>query len=177
MELFWQHGYEGVSTAHLGAAMGIAIPSLYAAFGSKQALYAECLALYGERFGHYLVTTLSGELSARDSLDSVLRQACQVYTGRQHPRGCMVATAGLQAATEMESAHAPAQRMRRDSKKIIERRLQRAVQEGELAAETDCDAMAAYFALVIQGLAVQARDGASLQKLLRMVDVAMAAWP
>lgn len=177
MELFWEHGYEGVSTARLGEAMGIASPSLYAAFGSKQELYAECLELYGQRYGNYLAATLAGPQSARDSLDNVLRQACQVYTGKHHPRGCMVATSGLQAAPDVEAAHAPAQDMRRNSKKLIEQRLLRAVKEGELAPGTDCDALAAYFALVIQGLAVQARDGASLQKLLRMVDVVMAAWP
>ncbi|MCK9194847.1 MAG: TetR/AcrR family transcriptional regulator, partial [Nevskia sp.] len=35
MDLFWQRGYEGVSVADLTAAMKIAPPSLYAAFGSK----------------------------------------------------------------------------------------------------------------------------------------------
>ncbi|WP_163368077.1 TetR/AcrR family transcriptional regulator, partial [Enterobacter hormaechei] len=39
MRLFWRHGYEGVSLNDLTAAIGIAPPSLYAAFGSKAGLY------------------------------------------------------------------------------------------------------------------------------------------
>jgi hypothetical protein len=35
LNLFWERGYEGVSTAELTRAMGIASPSLYLAFGDK----------------------------------------------------------------------------------------------------------------------------------------------
>ena len=46
MRLFWRHGYEGVSFGQLTAALGIAAPSLYAAFGNKAALYREALDRY-----------------------------------------------------------------------------------------------------------------------------------
>jgi len=41
MEVFWAKGYEGASLSDLTAAMGINSPSLYAAFGSKEALFLE----------------------------------------------------------------------------------------------------------------------------------------
>ncbi len=44
--LFWEHGYEGVSVSQLVEEMGITPPSLYAAFGSKEGLYREAVALY-----------------------------------------------------------------------------------------------------------------------------------
>ena len=45
MELFWEHGYEGASMSDLTAAMGINSPSLYAAFGCKEQLFREAVAL------------------------------------------------------------------------------------------------------------------------------------
>ena len=48
--LFWLKGYEATSIADLTEAMGIGSPSLYAAFGSKEALYAEALRHYAEKY-------------------------------------------------------------------------------------------------------------------------------
>ncbi len=46
MEVFWRRGYQGASMTDLTAAMGIGSPSLYAAFGSKEALFREAVDLY-----------------------------------------------------------------------------------------------------------------------------------
>ena len=48
--LFWRKGYAATSVSDLTDAMGIGSPSLYAAFGSKEELYAEALHHFGERF-------------------------------------------------------------------------------------------------------------------------------
>ena len=59
MRVFWREGYQGASIADLTGAMGIAPPSLYAAFGDKRALYLEALALYGETMGTALWAVLA----------------------------------------------------------------------------------------------------------------------
>jgi len=177
LDLFWRHGYEGVSTATLASAMGIAPPSLYAAFGNKESLYRECLDLYAQRHGAFLGDALLSDLPARACMKQALRAACRQYTDSSHVAGCMVSAAGLQGSPAHAAQHAQTEAMRLQARQAIEQRLKRARTEGELAAGTDCAALAGYFALVIQGLAIQARDGASTSSLLRMVDVAMAAWP
>lgn len=44
MERFWRDGYEATTIATLTEAMGINAPSLYAAFGDKDRLFAQAAA-------------------------------------------------------------------------------------------------------------------------------------
>ena len=46
MVLFWRKGFAATSMNDLCDAMGVRSPSLYAAFGSKEALYLEAIEHY-----------------------------------------------------------------------------------------------------------------------------------
>jgi hypothetical protein len=59
---------------------------------------------------------------------------------------------------------------------VIKQRLNRSVAQGELSAELDTNAVAAFYATVIHGLGVRAGDGASRAELMAAVDGAMAGW-
>src|SRR6266849_7921221 len=48
LKVFWRKGYEGTSLPDLTRAMGINRPSLYAAFGNKEALFRKALDRYVE---------------------------------------------------------------------------------------------------------------------------------
>src|SRR4051812_3480675 len=64
LTLFWERGYEGTSIADLTAVMGITPPSLYAAFGSKEALFREALSLYRHRAGGITPAEVADEPTA-----------------------------------------------------------------------------------------------------------------
>ncbi|UGT63462.1 TetR/AcrR family transcriptional regulator [Nocardia asteroides] len=93
-EVFWEHGYEGTSLADLTTAMGIASPSLYAAFGSKEALFREAVELYGATYGGYTERALREEPTARASIEAMLRDNAAAYTAPELPHGCMIVLAG-----------------------------------------------------------------------------------
>ena len=58
LQVFWRKGYEGATLPDLTDAMGINRPSLYAAFGNKEALFRKVLERYAEGapedFGTYM---------------------------------------------------------------------------------------------------------------------------
>jgi AcrR family transcriptional regulator len=177
MDLFWRHGYEGTSTAQLTAAMGIAAPSLYAAFGSKDQLYLEALALYQNRHGSHFGKALTADIQGKEAILELLLGAAREFTDSGHAAGCMVATANIHSATESKEVANVARDLRLAAAASIRQRLEQAITAGELPAKTDAALLGAYFAMVLQGMAVQAHDGASLAKLEQMAELAMQAWP
>jgi hypothetical protein len=50
------------------------------------------------------------------------------------------------------------------------------VAEGELAGDVDTERIAAFYTTFLNGVSVQARDGAPRAQLHALVDMAMAAW-
>src|ERR671915_96387 len=74
MLLFWEKGYEETSIGDLTKAMGIAAPSLYAAFGDKRALFDEAVALYEPRQG-------AGELPQGTDIDVLASYVSTVLAG------------------------------------------------------------------------------------------------
>ena len=174
LELFWQHGYEGVSIAALTRAFGIAPPSLYAAFGSKAELYREALDRY--------VSLTAGdedldELSAYDAIASILRRGAVLISRDDRPRGCMISSGMLACGPDYAGLANDVRQMRLDMLHDFERRIRADVASDRLPACVDAAALARFYATVAQGLSVQARDGATTEELLAVVSQALAGWP
>ncbi|MBA5735254.1 TetR/AcrR family transcriptional regulator, partial [Escherichia coli] len=72
------------------AAMGIASPSLYAAFGSKEALFRQALDHYGATEGREIWDGVERASSAHDAIQNYLMNTARVFTRRSKPAGCLV---------------------------------------------------------------------------------------
>lgn len=166
MRLFWRHGYEGVSLSDLTSAIGIAPPSLYAAFGSKAGLYREALDHYFGMQG--ALTDLGDATDVPQSIETMLRNAVDAVTSTEGERGCMVSSGMLQSAPEHSELAGELTARRDDMRHAISHALLRWIDTAR--AET----LARYLVTVLQGLSVQARDGATRDELERVVDEVIA---
>ncbi|MBB3892753.1 AcrR family transcriptional regulator [Phenylobacterium haematophilum] len=176
MEVFWTKGYEGASISDLTEAMGIGSPSLYAAFGSKEALFREAIELYGRTEGPAIWDAVENAPDARSAVAGFLTATAHSFSRPGKPRGCMVVLSQLNPTEASASVCAALRENRAQGQSGLERRLRRAVEVGELAPGTDVAALAAFYLTVQQGMSIQARDGASEETLLAVAKGAMAAW-
>ncbi|MBI2422848.1 MAG: TetR/AcrR family transcriptional regulator [Candidatus Hydrogenedentes bacterium] len=176
LRVFWRKGYEGTSLPDLTEAMGINRPSLYAAFGSKEALFLRALERYGEGPAAYVDEALK-EGDARAVAESLLFGAARLLGDPRNPRGCFL----VQGALAGSEAAGPVRRAlitkRAAGEIAIRKRFERARREGDLSPDTNCTDLARYIATVLQGMAVQAAGGAKRGALLRVAAIALRAWP
>ena len=176
MLLFWRHGYEATSLSDLTAAMGITAPSIYTAFGDKKRLFLEAL-------GRYLsgpVTSdsiIEGAGTAEEAAWGLLRAAAIGFTGADSPPGCLLASAAISCSTAAADVQGELATTRRRIEARLHDRIVQAVKAGEMAADTDAEALAGHVMAVIQGMSTLARDGAPREKLTRVAATAMLAWP
>jgi AcrR family transcriptional regulator len=173
LPLFWEQGYEGTSMAQLTAALGINAPALYSAFGSKEALFREVVGLYFSDGVGFNPTIYFDEPTAYDVVERILYEAAAAYTATTHPRGCMVATGMLGCAPEHRSIASEIAEFRRATKKALEIRFREARLSGDLLADTDVASLAGFCMAVLQGLSVQARDGANYESLKHVAAAAL----
>ena len=177
LDLFWRRGYEGVGVAELAAAMGLSVQSLYGAFGAKAGLYEAALELYQASHGAFAAEALRDGETAYAAVRNLLQQAAVRYEQGVHPGGCLVSTGLLTCAEDNTGVAETLRGMRLEARAAIAARIEAGRQAGEVPYDTDVEALAGLIAATIQGLSVQARDGASADDLGGVVKVALEAWP
>ena len=176
MEVFWEHGYEGASLTDLTSAMGITKTSMYAAFGNKEQLFRKALELYDKGPASYGARALA-EPTAHAVARALLDGAVQATTRPDCPSGCLGVQGSLAAGDLGQPVRETLVEWRNDACLRLEKRFQRAVDEGDLPKDTDTSRLARYIMTVSFGIAVQAASGTSRDDLQEVADMALRDWP
>jgi len=177
MRLFWEQGYEGTTFDQLITAMGISASSFQNTFGSKERAYEEATQFYLDEKARWFAGALAGEGNTRSIFEKLIASTAEAFTTGCDPAGCMISLAGTHNAPECDRIRDMMAAKRNLSEAAMRTRLEEGIAAGELPAGTDAAAMAAYFSTLFQGMAVQARDGATRDQLMRIGALAMRIWP
>ena len=177
MLVFWRKGFAATSMSDLCDAMGISSPSLYAAFGSKEALYLEAVEYYVRTIGPPVWDKLAEGATVRAGIKNLLIAYTEsLPKSRATPAGCMALLAAV--GDEWPAAIVRVvKKVRLEMLGTLRSRLETAVARGELPASADIDGLSRFYLSVFQGMAVQAKDGATQAELRAVAAAAMAAWP
>lgn len=166
MDLFWARGYEGVSIADLTAAIGVAPPSLYHAFGSKAGLFEEAVALYQRGEAGLDLEKLAGAATLSEWARGLLEAAAENVT--KSGRACLIASGMIVCHPDNREV----------AEGLADRRAFFRQAIGERLAHWIPEAMAQdlsrYLVTVLQGLSMQARDGATFEELCPTIELALS---
>ena len=175
LAVFWTKGYEGASMADLTEAMGITKPSLYAAFGNKEALFTKALDLYEREKLAYVGEGLKAA-TARGVAEHFLRGALDMHTGEQC-RGCLTVIGASACGDEAEGIREQVVERSAKARQALQARFEQAQADGELPDHLDPAGLTAFLTAMLQGMSVQAGAGASRAELEQLVQTCLSTWP
>jgi AcrR family transcriptional regulator len=174
LRVFWQKGYEGASLTDLTEAMGITRPSLYAAFGNKEALFKHALDLYEKEKLAYVRRALEAP-TARGVAQRMLDGTIENITSEC--RGCLGVMTSVQCSNQDSPIRDDVSARAQTARNAIVERMQHAIDAGDFTIPVEAEAMTRYLIALMQGISVQAGAGASREELQHVADAALAIWP
>ena len=176
LRVFWLKGYDGASLSDLTKAMRINRPSMYAAFGNKEQLYFKTLERYSKSRNEHL-NEFSAAPTARESVELLLRDTVEKVTDPKNPGGGCFGVQGAMTCFNMSrQVREHIGDMHVAFERLVKERFNRAIEAGELPRGSAAD-LARLCAVMIQGIALQAKTGSSRKELHRVVDLHLATWP
>ena len=173
MQVFWAKGFAATSLDDLAAAMGMNRPSIYNAFGNKEAIYRTALARFCGQAGAGLEAALGGSDNLEEGLVTFFDHAIELYCSGEPALGClMICTAPAEAINRPDVGG--------DLRTLIEqldqaftRHLSEARRNGSLADTVEPTQAAKLLQATLQTLALRARAGESKSSLRQLARYAV----
>ena len=178
MALFWQHGYEATSLAHLVEATGAKAPTLYAEFTNKEGLFRAVLDRYIALFAEKQESLLfDDQKSVEEALKAYVSEVAACFTSKDTPAGCFIITtsAALAASSDEIAAAIKARHVQREQ--ILTRFFAQRQSRGELPAQCDIAGLVRFVGCILHGMSVSAREGATCAELQQIIHTLMRLWP
>ena len=169
-EVFWTKGFSATSLDDLTVAMGMNRPSIYRAFGDKEAVYRKALMQFCQGMEAAFERTMLAEDDIRKALASFYQDALAVYTSGDQPKGCLVMGTAVAAAVCHPEIQADLLNVIRDLDQKIAKRLEQARDAGQLEASFDATGRAAVAQSLLHSLSLRARAGETPKRLRRMIE-------
>ena len=176
LEVFWRKGYDGTSLSDLTEAMGINKPSLYAAFGNKEQLFLKVIELYESRPCAFFMPALE-KPTAYEVAEHMLYGAAANMANKDQPQGCVVIQGALSCSEAAATVKEALITRRLEGQQKLLERFERAKAEGDLPSSVNADTLAQYLGTVLQGMAIQANNGATPEQLRQVAEMTLQAFP
>jgi AcrR family transcriptional regulator len=169
-QVFWTKGFSAASLDDLSAAMGMNRPSIYRAFGDKEAIYRKALMQFCRGMEDAFERTMLGEDDIRKALTSFYREALVTYTSGEQPKGCMVMSTAVAAAACHPEIRDDLLNVIQGLDQKIAMRLEQAREAGQLRSSFDVVGRAAVAQSLLHSLSLRARAGETPSRLKKLIS-------
>lgn len=174
MAVFRRQGYAATTTEDLRLAMGIGRQSFYDTFIGKKTVFDEALSLYNDARVDRFHEAARGPISPLEAIERILMTIADESEPERSLLCLGVASVDAFADTDPEVNRINEFALER-IRTLFESLLAEAQRTGAAPASLDRRQAAQYLSVLLNGLRVQARSGASRDELAGVVGVALRA--
>lgn len=165
MNEIWKNGYAPSSVKALSEKLGITRSSFYNAFGSREALFKEALALYFAQSPDAALAKTAPGIPVRKLFTQVLRDACKARASDRQGRGCMAVNSVAELCNVHDELGQVMEEAILGNLSRIEQLLERGVAQGEIGRNQDLPATALALQNLFMGLNVMCKVVREEEKL------------
>jgi len=170
-DVFWQKGFQSPSLDDITAATGLAKPSLYAAFGDKNALFLKVLDRYHERIIANAQRILNEGPSARGAIERWLTGFVPFCSGVRGSRGCLSINTAADGTSDQKEVRKKVERFNRKLEELLRNRLR--ADRAQFSDAFDPDSAARTIMAIYFGLMVMAKDAPDVARVRATLNQAM----
>jgi TetR/AcrR family transcriptional regulator, transcriptional repressor for nem operon len=156
-DLFWNRGYNAVSTQDLIDAFGISRSSMYGAYKDKRSLFILALLHYRQTSAQSMLDILANGSSFFDTITLLLNQIIKETITDTKSKGCFIVNTAIELAPHDKEILEIIQQNRNSIIDGLSKAIQNGIDKRELAKNNNPKALANYFYNLINGLRVDAK--------------------
>jgi TetR/AcrR family transcriptional regulator, copper-responsive repressor len=169
---FWARGYSATTLDDLVAAMGMNRPSIYSAFGDKEAVYRHALDHFIAQMRATVSERVLAEPDLAKALGNLYAGALDVYFGHEPALGCFVFCTAPAEAVHLPEVRAIVAALIDELDDLLAQKFLEAHGSGRESAGRDARLSAKLAQAVLHSLALRARAGESRSALNRLARAA-----
>ncbi len=168
--VFWLKGYSGTSLDDLSVAMGMNRPSIYRAFGDKEAIYRQALAQFGEQMDQSFQEEILEEEDISLGFRNFYRAALDLYSSNDMAGGCMLWCTAPSAAIIHPEVQADLLSVINHLDGLIYAKIKKAIKQDQLNREVDARTLSKLLQALLHSLAIRVRSGEPKKALQKLAD-------
>ena len=168
VEMFWEHGYEGVDVERIAQAVNVTKPALYRAFGDKSTLLLKAVERYAITYGGPIMAAFQAEPDIHKAVTAFCEATVNTAAGDARC-GCMMAAAALGQSERVTEIRSYAAKGLTATADIFAKRFEKEMKAGRLTRTPPAKVRGRLLVDLLQGVQLRAKVGITREQLLEDV--------
>ena len=166
VEMFWEHGYEGVEVDRIARAVNVTKPALYRAFGDKSTLLLKAVERYGITYVAPRMAAFQSEPDIQKAVTAFCESTVEAASADAHG-GCMLAAAATGESERVTEIRSLVAKGLTATAELFAKRFDKEVKAGHLSRTPSARVRGRLLVDLLQGLQLRGKVGIGRQQLLQ----------